>query len=101
MYLFEASRKTNLSVFHHVMYIHYFVTLKGSLLIPSPPQPARATRFRKWRKKEKKSVIYCLICLITLGIWKSILVGEIDKMAIIIWREEMTGRKAEKYFRAD
>ena len=39
--------------------------------------------------KEKNPCTYHLICLKTMGIWKSILVEEIDKTVSKIWREEM------------
>jgi len=39
--------------------------------------------------KEKNPCTYHLICLKTTGIWKSILVEEIDKTVNKIWREEM------------
>ena len=93
MYLFESSHKTNLSVFHYVTYIYHFITLQERKFAPALflalSLCVRATCFRRWEEKKKNPCTYHLVCQLTMGIWKSILVEEIDKTVNKIWREEM------------
>ena len=91
MYLFESSHKTNLSVFHYVTYINYFITLQeGKFTPPSFLLCLSVSELHaSGNGKKKNPCTYHLVCQLTMGIWKSVLVEEIDKTVKKIWREEM------------